>query len=232
MIAVEGFALASATEGGSITSVTVAVDGTTVGNALYGILRNDVCAQYPGSPGCPNVGFGLMLNGGSFTAGSHTIAVTATATNSFGSTVGVAVATINVSPSTVAYYEIVNTNSGKVLDVSGVSAANGAWIQQWDYVGGANQQWQLVSIDGTYYRIVNKNSGKVLDVVGVSSANGALIQQWDYLGGPNQQWQLVPVDSSGDYEIVNKNSGKVLDVAGVSTANGALIQQWSYLGWK
>ena len=216
---------------GSITSVAVAVDGTTVGNAFYGVIRNDVCTQYPGSPGCPNVGFGFMLNGNTLVVGSHTVTVTATAGNSLGNTAtAVAVATINVSSSTTAYYEIVNKNSGKVLDVVGASAANGAGIDQWGYQGGANQQWQLAAIDSTYYRIVNKNSGKVLDVTGVSAANGALIQQWDYVGGANQQWQLVPVDSSGDYEIVGKNSGKVLDVTGVSSANGAGIQQWDYLG--
>jgi len=131
----------------------------------------------------------------------------------------------------VPQYKIVNKNSGKVLDVQGVSQSNTALIQQWDYLGGANQQWQLVAVDSmsTYYKIVSKNSGKVLDVQGVSTANGALVQQYDYLAGANQQWQLVAVDSTY-YRIVNKNSGKVLDVQGISTANGALIQQWDYLG--
>ena len=183
MIAVEGYAFASATGGGSITSVTVAVDGTTVGNAFYGVIRNDVCTQYVGSPGCPNVGFGFMLNGNTLTAGSHTVTVTATAGNSSGNTASaVAGATINVSSSSAGYYEIVNKNSGKVLEVKNGATTNGAGIDQWDSVGGANQHWQLAPIDNTYYRIVNQNSGKVLDVTGVSAANGASIQQWDYLG--------------------------------------------------
>ena len=91
-------------------------------------------------------------------------------------------ATINVSASSAAYYEIVNKNSGKVLEVTGASAANGAGIRPVGLQGGANQQWQLAAIDNTYYRIVNKNSGKVLDVTGVSAANGASIEQWDYVG--------------------------------------------------
>ena len=43
-------------------------------------------------------------------------------------------------------YRIVSKYSGKVLDVLGVSQANGALIQQYDYLGGANQQWQLVPV--------------------------------------------------------------------------------------
>ena len=127
-------------------------------------------------------------------------------------------------------------HSGKVLDVAGISMANGADIQQWDYLGGTNQKWTLESVGGGYYKIVAQHSGKVLDVRGVSTANGADIQQWDYLGGTNQQWRLDPL-GDGYYKIVAQHSGKVLDVRGVSTANGARIQQWDYLGgdnqrWK
>ena len=40
-------------------------------------------------------------------------------------------------------YEIKNVNSGKALDVTGLSLHNGALLQQWDYLATANQQWQL-----------------------------------------------------------------------------------------
>jgi hypothetical protein len=45
-------------------------------------------------------------------------------------------------------YMIVSKLSGKVLDVRGGSGAtaNGLPIQQWDYLAGANQQWQLVPV--------------------------------------------------------------------------------------
>ena len=120
-------------------------------------------------------------------------------------------------------------HSNKVLDVAGISTANGAHIQQWDYLGGDNQKWRLESVGGGYYKIVAQHSGKVLDVVGKSTANGARIQQYDYLGGDNQKWRLEPLDE-GYYRIVAKHSGKVLDVVGVSTANGAQIQQWDWVG--
>jgi hypothetical protein len=41
-----------------------------------------------------------------------------------------------------AYY-IVNSSSGKVLDDPGFSTSNGAIIQQYQWNGGANQQWKL-----------------------------------------------------------------------------------------
>jgi parallel beta-helix repeat protein len=232
MIAVEGYAWPSLAGGASISSVVVAIDGKSMGNAVYGAPRNDACAQNGNGPGCPNVGFGLMLDGNTLTAGSHTVTVTATTSVSGLSSSATASATVTVSPSSAIYYEIANKNSGKALDVADLSTANGAAIHQWDYVGGANQQWQLVAISGgqSYYEIVNRNSGKVLDVIGVSPNNGALLQQWQYSSSANQQWQLVPVDASGNYQVVNRNSGKALDVQWQSTINGALVQQWDYAG--
>jgi glucosylceramidase len=38
---------------------------------------------------------------------------------------------------------VIAENSGKALDVRDVSTNDGAAIQQWDYNGGANQQWQF-----------------------------------------------------------------------------------------
>jgi hypothetical protein len=41
-------------------------------------------------------------------------------------------------------------NSGKVLDVTGMSLDNGAYLQQWDWWGGLNQQWQIVPVQDDY----------------------------------------------------------------------------------
>jgi hypothetical protein len=123
-------------------------------------------------------------------------------------------------------YEVVSHNSGKVLDVSGSSTADGAAVLQWTWHSGTNQEWSLVSISGGYYEIVNRNSGKVLEVLSSSTANGATIDQRTWNSGTNQQWSLVAV-GGGYYKLVSRNSGKVLDVAGFSTANGATIDQWT-----
>ena len=68
----------SSTVGTAISSVQVKVDGTIVGAATYGLSRPDVCAVYPGRPGCPNVGYSFSLDTSTLTVGSHTITVTAT----------------------------------------------------------------------------------------------------------------------------------------------------------
>ncbi|QYR20333.1 RICIN domain-containing protein [Paenibacillus sp. sptzw28] len=134
-------------------------------------------------------------------------------------------------------YKIINENSGKVLDVSNSSTADGANVQQWtSWSPGTNQQWDFVDAGGGYYKIMNVNSGKVLDVAGMSTADGANVQQYtSWSPGANQQWQMVD-NGNGTYKIVNKNSGKVLDVASASTSdggnvvqstdNGAADQQW------
>ena len=68
----------AAAVGTAISSVQIKVDGTVVGTATYGLSRPDVCAVYPGRPGCPNVGYSYSLNTSSLSAGTHTITVTAT----------------------------------------------------------------------------------------------------------------------------------------------------------
>jgi O-glycosyl hydrolase len=45
------------------------------------------------------------------------------------------------------FYKIINVNSGKSLDVEGVSTSNGASVQTWTYNGGNNQQWQFNQVE-------------------------------------------------------------------------------------
>lgn len=87
---------------------------------------------------------------------------------------------------------IENYASGKVLDVEGVSCNNGANVQQWQYGGGANQEWSIIRVDDCW-KIINRNSGKALDVSGISSEDNANIIQWDYNGQANQLWEIIPV---------------------------------------
>ena len=79
IVNVSGWAIDnSAAVGTAINNVQVKVDGTVVGSATYGSSRPDVCAVYPGRPGCPNVGFSYSLDTSSLSPGSHTITVIAT----------------------------------------------------------------------------------------------------------------------------------------------------------
>jgi Ricin-type beta-trefoil lectin domain-like len=46
----------------------------------------------------------------------------------------------------MARYALIPKHSGKVLDVSGNSGADGAPLLQWDWNGGDNQQWLLAGV--------------------------------------------------------------------------------------
>jgi hypothetical protein len=88
-------------------------------------------------------------------------------------------------------YTVVNQQTGKCLDVNGVSTADGAVIQQWTCLGGAlNQQFTLRKVtyagnDAHDYQLVARHSGKCVDVSGISTAAHALIHQWT--GNPASQ---------------------------------------------
>src|SRR5262249_18501409 len=78
-LSISGWAIDSATAiGSAVTSVNVLVDGSVVGKASYGVSRPDVCAIWPGRPGCPNVGYAYSLNTATLSPGGHTITVSAT----------------------------------------------------------------------------------------------------------------------------------------------------------
>ena len=79
IVNVSGWAIDNAAAvGTAINNVQVKVDGTVVGTAIYGFSRPDVCAVYPGRPGCPNVGYSYSLDTSTLSVGAHTITVTAT----------------------------------------------------------------------------------------------------------------------------------------------------------
>jgi uncharacterized protein (TIGR03437 family) len=77
-----------------IASVTASIDGVSFGAASYGGGRADVCKKYPNSPGCPDVGWNLLVDTTFLANGTHTLAITATTndgqsyTTSSGFTIG------------------------------------------------------------------------------------------------------------------------------------------------
>jgi hypothetical protein len=60
----------------AIGSVSFAVDGVPYSSGSYGASRGDVCAAFPGRPGCPNVGWTLGVDTTQLADGAHTLAVT------------------------------------------------------------------------------------------------------------------------------------------------------------
>ncbi|TDC64687.1 lectin [Micromonospora sp. KC207] len=127
------------------------------------------------------------------------------------------------------YYRLVNRRSGKVLDVSGGSTADGAKAIQWAWTGGANQQWRLEPGVDASYKLVSRHSGKVLEVPGGSTTPGVQLDQWSDTNSSHQWWQLVDT-GDGYYRLVNVRTGLVADVSGSSLDDGAQVIQWAASG--
>ncbi|MEU8151029.1 carbohydrate-binding protein [Nonomuraea sp. NPDC048901] len=110
--------------------------------------------------------------------------------------------------------------SGRCLDVSGASPANGAQAQLWDCNGQSNQQW--TSTAAGELRVYGT---KCLDVSGAGTADGAAVIIWDCNGQSNQKWRL---NTDGTITAVGAN--KCLDVTGAGTANGTKMRIWTCTG--
>jgi beta-glucanase (GH16 family) len=109
--------------------------------------------------------------------------------------------------------------SGKCVDDSSASTANGNPVAVYDCNGSSAQTWTQSS-DGTLRAL-----GKCLDVVGGGTADGTKVDLYDCNGTGAQQWQLT---SAGD--IVNPQANKCLDVTDNNPANGNQLQLWTCTG--
>lgn len=100
------------------------------------------------------------------------------------------------------YYQIMNVNSGKALDVG--QTDDGYICQQWSYWGGNNQQWTLVDLGNGYFEIISKATGKALTIAQQSTADSASVIVEDYSSGENQQFKLenLTVDKSTHEETL------------------------------
>ncbi|KOG35887.1 MULTISPECIES: RICIN domain-containing protein [Streptomyces] len=125
------------------------------------------------------------------------------------------------------HYTLVNSASGKLLDVSGQSTSDGAPVGVYRPTTGSNQSWTFRSVAAdTWVPLRMRHSGKCLDVTGASTTDGAQVIQYTCGTGTNQQWSLRPV-GGGYVNVVARHSGKCLDVTGASTADGAIAFQYT-----
>jgi len=98
-------------------------------------------------------------------------------------------------------YTVVDELSGKCLDVSAASTADGAAVIQYTCSGATNQQFTLSAVtalgNSQDYQMIAVHSGKCIDVTGVSTAAGATIHQWTCDAASvlstkrNQIWRLL-----------------------------------------
>ncbi|MCI5114167.1 MAG: hypothetical protein D3921_07820 [Candidatus Electrothrix sp. AW1] len=145
-----------------------------------------------------------------------------------------AVAILSIFPTDLFADLLVNTLSGKCLDVSGAPGIeNGTKVQLWDCEASGRHSNGSQSDQVWYFSngfIKNSVSGKCLDVSGAPGIeNGAKIQLWDCeTSGRNsngsqtdQKWYF----SNGF--IKNSVSGKCLDVPGApGIEKGVQLQLW------
>ena len=116
--------------------------------------------------------------------------------------------------------ELVGNQSGKCLDVPGVSTANGTQLDIWTCNAGSNQEYTLTpSGEITVY------GDKCLEAYEQGKTAGTIVDIYTCSGGSNQLWQAHP-----DGSITNDESGLCLDVDGQGTANGTDVDLWTCNG--
>jgi Ricin-type beta-trefoil lectin domain-like len=93
------------------------------------------------------------------------------------------------------YYELVNQNSKRCLDVPGGSRAAGVELQQWGCWGGDMQLWAVetqssIQSPVATSRLRNLMTGMCVDDKDWSNTRGTSLQQWDCNDLPPQQWYI------------------------------------------
>nr|BEK62901.1 hypothetical protein KPHV_01280 [Kitasatospora purpeofusca] len=120
---------------------------------------------------------------------------------------------------------LVNTNSGKCLEIDDSLMTDGAQAQQWTCHSLPTARW-ILHWAGDGWEVRNANSGKALEIEDSLTVEGARAQQWTFYGLPTQKWDLVK--STGGYALKNRNSGKALEIDDSLKTDGARAQQWTF----
>ncbi|GEC10235.1 hypothetical protein SSP24_78900 [Streptomyces spinoverrucosus] len=91
-------------------------------------------------------------------------------------------------------FQIVNSASGKCLDIYEAESGDGTPVIQYSCTGGSNQRWR-VKASGTAFQIVSAMNSKCLEVFGGTSRDGDDVAVWSCNGGDHQKWLLAEPDS-------------------------------------
>ncbi|WP_219813997.1 family 43 glycosylhydrolase [Rathayibacter sp. AY1F4] len=118
--------------------------------------------------------------------------------------------------------------TGKSFDLPNCSTADGALLQQQDWLGSPCQRVTFGSAaDGALEMHPVSAAAKCLAVTGGSAADGATVTQ-GACGVTGSSWRLRP-GNDGTVELRAAHSGKALDLSNCSAQNGTRIGQWSVL---
>jgi len=114
----------------------------------------------------------------------------------------------------------------------GISTANGAQVQEWQWLGGSNQKWKLTDVGSGYWTLIPQHAtGSCLDVNGFGTANGSKLQIWQTLQQRRPEMDNLPPPAAGITSSTrNAPPAVCLDVDGFGTGNGTKVQLWQDLG--
>ena len=140
------------------------------------------------------------------------------------------------------FYEIVNSETGRLLNVYGASVKAEANVQLWERDDSCAGYWKLIRTADDTYIIQSACSSLVLDIYGGNALNERNIQVYYNHGGSNQQWILEAYnhnDTSSKeiervaYKIVSVvDNNYALDIyGGINNAiNGSNVQLYNKHG--
>ncbi len=120
-------------------------------------------------------------------------------------------------------YEIVNKNSGKVVDLDRNDKTT---VIQFESRGSDNQRWEFREAGGGWYYIVNTMNSKALEPAG--SRKRSPVEGRLFRAAREQQWRLEK--GRGGTALILHRSGLALDVPGDSKKNGVRLQVTSKNG--
>jgi hypothetical protein len=124
-------------------------------------------------------------------------------------------------------YEVRSVSaSGKCLDVSAGSSADGANVQVYTCNGTAAQTFTFVDLGAFKMELRAAHSDKCVDVAGGSSANGANIQQWNCSGSSTNQTFTMDVLDWATMKIKLKTGTAANKCADVDGGAGPNVHQW------
>jgi O-glycosyl hydrolase len=119
--------------------------------------------------------------------------------------------------------ELVGNQSGKCLDVPGVSDTNGTQLEIYTCNAGSNQEYTPQS--NGEISVYSGGTEKCLDAYNQGKTAGTIVDIYTCDGGSNQLWQVHP-----DGGITNDESGLCLDVYGQGTSNGTDVDLYTCNG--
>ena len=122
-----------------------------------------------------------------------------------------------------AYFEIVERNSGLVVENAGCGL-EGANVQLGGDLDGDCQRWRLEQRGGGFVSINNRYSNKVAEVAGCVNQDAANIAQWGWLANDCQRFRLTA--TSGGWMRIQSAlpGGRVMQAAGCGSARATNVQ--------